>query len=155
MSLDPKQFRAEIVRPTLKAVDMWSQAAENLVCGTAYQESGLRWLRQLENGPARGVYQMEPATHKDLWDNYLTFRAGLNALVCEYLADLPDKVSQLQTNLAYATIMCRIHYLRQPDPLPEANDIEGLAHYWKQFYNTPLGKGTVSEFIHNYRSFEQ
>jgi len=155
MGLNPQQFRKEVVRETLLAADMWSRAAENLICGTAYQESGLKWLRQLKNGPALGVYQMEPKTHDDIWKNYLKYRDGIGSLVHEFLADKPGKLEQLKTNLAYATIMCRIHYLRQPDPLPEADDIEGLAHYWKQFYNTESGKGTIPEFIHNYREFDK
>jgi hypothetical protein len=27
----------------------------------------------------------------------------------------------------------------------------GMADYWKQHYNTPLGRGTVEEFISNYQ----
>ena len=57
----------------------------------------------------------------------------------------------LATDLAYACAMARIHYLRKPEPLPAHDDIEGLARYWKEHYNTFLGKGTVEEFVHNYR----
>ncbi len=28
-------------------------------------------------------------------------------------------------------------------------DVEGQAHYWKRYYNTPLGAGTPSEYIAN------
>lgn len=33
--------------------------------------------------------------------------------------------------------------------LPASEDIAGLATYWKQYYNTPQGKGTEAEFIKN------
>ena len=67
--LDIPQFRANIIRPVLLVIGGESRAAENLILGTALQESNLRYLRQLGDGPARGVYQMEPATHDDIWDN--------------------------------------------------------------------------------------
>ena len=49
--------------------------------------------------------------------------------------------------------MCRVHYYRVSEALPEENDIEGMARYWKKYYNTPLGAGTEEEFIHNYKEY--
>jgi hypothetical protein len=49
------------------------QAAEELLLGTALQESGLIYRRQLNNGPALGLFQMEPATHDDIWADFLTY----------------------------------------------------------------------------------
>ncbi len=89
--LDIPQFRANIVRPTLEAVGAHNRAAEDLVLGTALQESNLRYLRQLNDGPARGVYQMEPATHDDIWENYLAFRAELSAHVSAFLVPERDR----------------------------------------------------------------
>ena len=53
-------------------------------------------------------------------------------------------------NLYYAAAMARVHYLRRPEALPPAGDVEALGQYWKNFYNTFLGKGTVEEFVENY-----
>ena len=47
--------------------------------------------------------------------------------------------------------MARAHYLRVPEPLPDAGDVEALAAYWKQHYNTPAGAGSEAEFIDNYQ----
>lgn len=138
--IDPRQFRTHIVRAVLRDMGMWSQPAENLLVGTALQESGLRYLRQLNNGPALGVYQTEPATLHDLFDNW---RAN------EYLArPEPDR---LVYDLAYATKIARLIYYRRPEPLPAAEDVDGLANYWKQHYNTPLGAGTAAEWALKYR----
>ena len=38
--------------------------------------------------------------------------------------------------------------IRKPDALQEAGDIEGQAAFWKQHYNTPLGKGTVTKYVY-------
>lgn len=149
--LDIGQFRTGIVRPTLEAIAAHSHAAENLVLGTALQESNLHYLRQLNEGPARGIYQMEPATHDDIWQSFLAFRPELSERVSAFLAPAQSRMDQLVWNLAYATAMCRVHYLRVRYPLPGPDDVHGLAEYWKQHYNTPLGRGTPEEFV---RKFE-
>ncbi len=150
--LNIPQFRASIVRPTLEAIGAHNEAAESLVLGTALQESNLHYLRQLADGPARGVYQMEPATHDDIWENFLAFRQELSDRVTAFLVPGQDRVAQLVWNLAYATAMCRVHYMRVPHPLPAPDDVRGLAEYWKQHYNTPQGRGTPEEFIEKYKN---
>ncbi|WP_157098735.1 hypothetical protein [Novosphingobium rosa] len=61
-------FRTNVVDVALKTIGMYSAAASDLLLGTAVHESGgFRWNRQLGNGPARGYFQMEVATHNDIW----------------------------------------------------------------------------------------
>ena len=152
--MDALQFRVEVVRPVLVHLGLHSAAAENLLVGTALHESGgLRWLRQLGGGPAFGVYQIEPSTHDDIWRNYLQFRPRLNERVARLAANEPTRPEQLITNLAYATAIARVHYLRVPAPLPDAGDLGGLARYWKRHFNTPKGAGTAAAFIDTYRHF--
>lgn len=148
--IDIGQFRSLVVRPTLERLDAHSAAAENLVLGTALQESALRYLHQLGSGPALGLFQMEPATHDDLWDSYLAHRADLRERVAALLAPGAARLDQLVWNLGYATAMCRVHYRRVPAALPDAGDVAGLAAYWKQYYNTPAGRGRPEEFIDKY-----
>jgi hypothetical protein len=152
--LDPKQFREYVVRPTLKYIGLWSEAAENLVVGTAIQESGLRYVDQTYPGPgpAYGVYQMERPTYNDHLRWVQRERPDLAAKLESLKGVWPAGVLQLHTNLAYGAAMCRLHYLRVKAPLPAANDIQGLAEYWKQYYNTPLGKGRPSQFVRAYRA---
>ena len=59
---------------------MGGSKAETLLLGTAKAESGLIYLKQLK-GPALGLYQNEPKTHKDTWDNYLKYKPELAKLV--------------------------------------------------------------------------
>jgi len=151
--LDIRQFRENIIRPALNAINATGDAAENLLIGTAIQESHLRYIRQLQDGPARGFFQMEPATHDDIWANFLRYRAELSENVKKLLVGGEPDVTQLEWNLLYAAAMCRVHYMRVPHALPAANDIPGLAAYWKQYYNTPLGKGTEKEFEENYERY--
>ena len=64
-----------------------------------------------------------------------------------------SELHNLTNDLSYSVAMARLKYWRDPEPLPQAGDIEGLAHYWKDHYNSHLGKGTVEEFIENYQRF--
>jgi len=145
MSLNLKQFRDYIVAPTLREIGLYSKSAERLVIGTALTESRLEYVKQI-NGPALGIYQCEPATHKDIVDNFLMYRLPLMKKLAPFNVDFADH-SQLTYNLKYATAICRIHYLRDPNPLPEQNDILGMAETWKRCYNTHRGKGTVEDFL--------
>lgn len=148
--INARHLRDFVVRPTLRRIGMWSQAAENILIGTIYQESrGGHYLHQLGNGPALGIYQIEPATHNDVWDNYLHYRDALAKKV-KNLAPLSDLDEQLIVNLSYATAIARLIYYRIPKALPPANDIYALAKYWKAHYNTEQGKGTVEEFVKNF-----
>jgi len=155
-----KQLRDRIIRPTLESINSWSPVAEALLLGTAAQESHFKYYVQLGGGPALGIYQMEPATFRDIWDNYLKYRPVLNARARMWAhtsnvpgATRPDP-EEMVWNLRFATVMCRMHYMRVPSPLPEKISPVQLGRYWKQFYNTPLGKGTVDEFAKNWHRFE-
>ena len=51
----------------------------------------------------------------------------------------------LTYNIAAQIAMCRLHYRRVPKPLP--GSLLEQAKYWKQYYNTAKGKGTVDHFV--------
>ena len=159
MSINLEQLREYVVLPTLSNLGMYSEAAEQLVMGTIAQESRGTYIKQLGKGPALGIIQMEPATHKDIWLNFLKYTNTLCGDIRELISaeaddvfevcGVPDEL-ELITNLKYAVAMCRVHYWRKPQALPKANDISELAKYWKEHYNTFLGAGTEQEFIHNF-----
>ena len=145
--IDPGHFLRLVIRPTLEGLGLSSPAAERLLLGTALVESGLEFLTQHGGGPARGVYQIEPATHDDLEDNWLAFRPDWRSALDRFFAHHPGRHDQLVCNLAYATAVARLIYYRQPEPLPAAGDIEGLGEYWKAHFNTVLGAGSVEDFL--------
>ena len=152
--LNVKQFRQLIIKPTLEPLGLWSQIVENLLVGTALQESQLHWLAQ-ENGPALGVYQIEPKTHDwlkaKIHDHVLYPRI---ITICG-LCYLPNDPSALCWNLRYATVVCRFRYLEIPESLPETNNIEKIAEYYKKYYNTEAGAATAEEFVNNYNKYNQ
>ncbi len=119
---------------------------------TAAHESQLgRWLLQLPNGPARGIYQMEPETERDIWINYLRFRSSQAAQIIDLCGVEGADPEQLQYNPIYNTILARIKYLRRPGALPQAHDIIAMAEYAKLNFNSPGGKATPEEYMLDYR----
>ena len=150
--LNPDQFRREIIRPVLAMLDgrddkPWGgDAAEELMLGTALVESNLTYLVQHGEGPAVSVFQLEPATIEDIQENYIRYRSLLREAV-EFASGVwPIMPEQVKGNLYLAAMLCRIHYRRAPAPLPEAGDVGGQAKYWKKYYNTAKGKGTVGKY---------
>jgi len=158
--LNIPHFRKHIVDPTLKKLDMYSPAASNLMIGTALQESLLMFLRQKGGGPGTGLYQMEPRWHREFWERYVWPRGRMADLfypivrVRDLSPDVMDYLDRkLETDLEYQTAIARMYYWQFPEPLPAADDISGLARYWKQYWNTERGAGRTEQFIHRYITY--
>lgn len=147
--IHPQQFRRYVIRPTLRYLGVLTPGLEELLFATVAHESlGGRLLHQM-GGRANGAYQIEPATHDDLWINYLKYRPRLankiRALGSQTTAD------ETVTNLKYATAIAYCVYARAKDPIPtDPKDIWELASYWKVYYNTYKGAGTLRKFVRDY-----
>lgn len=151
----PQEFLSLIIEPVISHLGVSSRAAAQLLLGTALHESaGLQYRRQLGGGPARSFFQMEPATHNDIWANYLVYKPTLGASVEELLAiSMGDKIYELEFNDNYAAGMARVHYMRVSEPLPKFNDLDAQAIYWKQYYNTSLGAGTPTKYKNDWHTY--
>lgn len=150
--LQVEQFRRYVVEPTLNYMGQGfsKPGAVELIIGTALVESNLQCLHQI-GGPASGLLQMEPATHDDIWTNYLKFREELAEKVYDLMTCQPAR-EQLHTNLSYQVAMARLHYWRAAStPIP--SDIHGLARYWKKHYNTNKGRGKFEDFVSAYERY--
>lgn len=145
--IDPKQLRDLVIKPALIEIELYSEAAEQLVLGTAIVESKLSYIKQLGTGPALGLWQIEPDTHTDVYDNFLEYRDELQEIVMSLSAPGQTFEENLTSNMQYGAAICRLCYYRAPKALPDAFDLEGQAAYWKRYYNTPLGAGTEEKYI--------
>lgn len=149
--MTPQFFLDHIIRPALAAIGLDGPDAEQLLLGTALQESALRNYRQEGGGPALGYFQMEPEDHDDIWANFL---AGRKDLAGRMRSLLPVRVQPSADQLIpyphYAAAMCRVHYLRVPAPIP--TDLAGQAAYYKAHYNTPAGAATTAEYLANWQA---
>lgn len=161
--MNAQQLLEIIIRPALArlargwpgARGIRTPAAEALVLGTAMAESGLRYVKQLGKGPALGLWQIEPATEADVWENYLAYRPLAQVLVSDVRGVAHPMA--LAGNMPYGAMMCRLIYYRAPESLPPIGaDLDGTARYmatfWKRRYNTALGKGKVEDVVPIFRA---
>lgn len=148
------QLRSLIIKPALEGLQLYSEDAEELLIFTCAVESdGGTYLHQL-NGPALGIYQMEPETHNDIWHNYIHFKGSFSLILisnfdCAYM---PSE-DRMVYDLRYATAMCRLHYARIKDPIPHKNNVDALWEYYKLHYNTVNGKAQKDRSIAAYNRF--
>lgn len=156
--MNADQVRMLVVRPALERLAAlttcrYTQAAENLLMGTAATESNMgRYIRQYPTGPACGIFQIEPATAESIMENYVRYRPEFKAAV-DYLSTGEPLAQQLVTNLSLQVIIARLVYYPKTQPLPDATDLHGLGAYWKKHFNTDKGKGTAQKFVDDYARY--
>ena len=154
MGISSYQLRETVILPTLQALELSSESAVQLLLGTCAQETLMgRYLVQRNIGfrGGIGIYQMQRASYRMIWDKMVEGNGIMKAkmkLLLNYGGMPPAE--RLATDLALATAMCRLYYYAINAPLPAANDIPGMAAYWKKWYNTELGAGTPAQFIQHY-----
>lgn len=148
--IDIQQLRKYVIQPPLKAIGLYSEGAEELLVATASIESRLGTFVRQENGPAVGLYQMEPNTYEDLIKNGIPNKEHLLMMIG--FSFIPDAL-EMVTNMKLSTIMARLHYHRFPEEIPDKGDIEGIWNLYKKRWNTALGATTEKEFLIAYNNF--
>lgn len=144
--MNAEDFLTDVIRPVLMSMDMHTRNAEKLLLMTAVHESGgFRWKKQIK-GPALSWYQIEPRTLEDLYKNWLAYRVGKKMLLDRYGYD--DTKEALMDDV-FATAAARLIYARVAEPIPDNE--AGMARYWKTYWNTTRGKGTVEGFLENWK----
>lgn len=159
--IDPEFFRKDIIRTVLKELEpeiKWSKDAENLLMGTVAQESNFKYRVQIGGGPALSLYQIEPATFRDVMFRFIPdirpeLKKKFITITGVDVWCTPDDVliDALTYDDIFATVVARIKYLMVPEALPST--IEGYAAYWNKYWNANPDKGTDEEFIANYKRY--
>ena len=136
----------EIAEEVLYKLNTYTPDALALVMRTGMAESGYRHLRQMNEGPAIGFWQVELDTAQDTLDNFVNYRERLKKTLID-LGLGNDLEFSLLSNIALQVAFCRLKYMRDPNPIPDWTDLRGQAKYWKKVYNTELGAGTIEHFM--------
>lgn len=136
------------------------QEEMELMIGTAATESHLSQRAQYPNGPARGLFQVEPTTARDTYQTYLKREDRRDLYhsmmgICFGLASAPffiPNLKEIERLLMfyddYCAIFARLKYLRRPEAIPKS--LGNLAEYYKRWYNTPAGAGSVRKYIRDW-----
>lgn len=145
--IDPTHYRELLLRPTLKAIDMWSRSAENLYTIIPINESNLTYLEQLGGGGALGFNQIEKGTYYSLLD-YLNRRKDLKEkiLTACYMEIMPP-FDAIVWNLRLSICIARLKFWIRPEPLPICTDAKGMWNVYKTYYNTAKGDATPERFF--------
>jgi len=123
-----------------------NKVAEVFLCEIAAQETHSGTLRDRHaTSMGTGLNQIErisfdnimARTRDEVWDT-IRFHFGIERnLNYEMLAYSP----------LLSMIFARLHLRLIPEEIPA--DIEGRAAYWKKYYNTEAGAGTVEDYLKN------
>ncbi|MCU0601273.1 MAG: hypothetical protein MUC33_01270 [Desulfobacterales bacterium] len=153
-----KDHLRQLIRETLRHLEPeipYSEAAVELLMLTAAQETQLgKYLVQIK-GPARGIYQVEPASERSVLAMLALRHPALHAKLMALNLAVDGQDGQLTDrdiihNLAYATALARCFYWLKPGPIPKAPGDQ--AAYYKKYWNTHLGKATEAEALAAYCS---
>jgi len=148
--VNAQQLHDYIIKPTLEYMggNYDSKNARMLLLATAAIESKCGYYIKQINGPALGIWQMEPNTHSDIWlncdaldNNQFSHRVTLLQVSPDNNADTDLIVCPM-----YACVMARLKYSMDAEPLPYYKDINAIYEYYKRIYNTPLGASTFGKF---------
>ncbi len=135
---EPDILSAKIVRPTLLAIDLYSQEAEHLVLATAMMERSLKTNKVDDTG----IFSICQSMHNDLWTNFLDYKSGIVRQLCNVTnldlrkITLNERFKLVRDNDYYATAICRLIYFRVPKSIPLMSDKEALAMYWLTYFHS-------------------
>lgn len=130
-----------------------SPAARQFMLAVAAQESRCgEYFKQLGDGPAQGIWQVEPATLHDLHINYLSYESQLDRHLFALLP-MVDITDPMISCPLYNCGVARLCIYRQPCPMPELNDREGMFQVYKTYYNSVRGAATISEWRDNWKRY--
>jgi hypothetical protein len=153
MAIDVTQLSV-LIANILFGMDMYSPSAQRLLLGTAAVESDLGTYIRQKNGPALGIFQIEPDTEAWLWGRIDKRNPELAWKIFRVSGVYGVSQAALESNLAYQVALARVNYYLKPEKLPEHDDVRGLAGYWKKYWNTEAGRGTVEKFIQKYEKYQ-
>jgi len=159
--IKPSQLR-ELIRDTLEAIlpEMNSPEGVELLMMTAAQESHCgRYLQQEGCGVALGIFQIEPDTYRDLFDNFLRYDESLSRRMFESFQVNKRTFSiHLRGNLPYQICIARLQYRRFAEAIPKFNLVGepnalALAQYYKEYWNTEKGDAAIPRVLYNYDKY--
>jgi len=153
--MNPEQLLELIITPAHKYMggNYQSDSADLLSLCTAAIESDCGYYIKQVNGPALGIWQMEPDTHKDIRKNcdalkFIEFNCLIDDFCCGVSPKYEDSIIE---SPKYACAMARLKYSMDAKPLPKVTgnrkeDERAFYDYYKRVYNTELGKSTFSKW---------
>ena len=121
---------------------LYGPAVVELMCMIVAHESMQGKYRKQVGGPALSLFQIEPPTHDDIWQN----GPGMKQRAAKF--NIVQNVALLETDDRYAIFVARHHLMRDPNPVPTTP--EDMARYCKSSWNTAGGKATAEKYLNDW-----
>ena len=140
MGIAASELSQFVIRPTLVYLGRHCASAEALLFGVAASQSALG--SALHDRRGHGLYRIGELRHQSLWDQFLARDPDLASLVrglASQHAFLSGPHLELTVNLRYATAIAWLLVEEQNTPLPDADDLLGMARIWRQTFH-PQGR---------------
>lgn len=125
--------------------------AVDLMLETAAQETHCGQFRDpTPLGAGRGLFQMDLIAFDDIRNRARA--SDIRMVIDNFGIDIRKcNHAQLDHSPLLAAIFCRLFYKLIPAAIP--GDLVGRAEYWKKYYNTAVGDGSVGEYVNNARLY--
>jgi hypothetical protein len=132
---------------------MYSKEMEELLVFTcAVESAGGTYVKQIQ-GPAVGVFQIEPASLTDLWCNFIIRNPYIvNLLTLNFGVHRMPSPESLITDLRIAAAICALYYKRKKANLTSISP-DSLWDVYKPLYNTVKGKAEKEASLKAYAKF--
>jgi hypothetical protein len=121
-----------------------SSNADKLLIETSGAETHKGQAKDNSIGAGMGITQFDKMPFYDVKDRC---RNSDKNKIKEYFNIDIDLVEweHIRYNPLLCLIFTRLKYLKVSESIP--TDLKGRARYWKQYYNTEAGKGTIEHYI--------
>lgn len=148
IGVNPKHLR-RIIENTLIYLEVPKEELSKwieLLMITSQIESDLCYNLKQVKGPARGPFQVEPNTEKDLWERIIKKNPNLEKKIRSLRCEAHLGIHELEYNWAYATALSYIYYKdRAVNPVTMSTFDMVVAH--KKHYNTFKGASTIKKSL--------
>ncbi len=156
MGIYASDLRELIIKPYLQDLGEYSETAEDLLLGTAAQESLMGSHCYCAQTRGLGLYRITAEKHRELWDTYLVQFPDLASQqrgLASQQQFLKNPHAELISNLTYATGMAWMIYRRCGINFNKPMDISALAQLWaSHFDNGTNCPRDADAFMQTYRT---
>lgn len=131
-----------------------NNTADLLIKGIMAVETNMAtYIDPTPEGAGNGVCQFDRAPFEDIQRRVVMYKSKWVFLAKKNFGIDLKNVTHHMLNYAPlpSIIYCRLFLKLIPEEIP--SDVEGMAKYWKKYYNTVLGKGKVEDFIKKYNKY--
>ena len=145
--INHKQLRDLITRVLKEIPSGYSEDAVELLMMIAAHESRLGTYIKQTNGPALGVFQVEPATHDTVWEHGGSCKTNANLLAINW------SEAGLEYDLRYQIFIARQRLFMFTETIPSNRMVMKMAEYCKRYWNTKHGKATAYDYHEAYLDY--